>query len=418
MTRRLDPAAVQQLLAGVDAADAAYAVAWPGRPTGRQPVQVLYVPADQITPTTTSDAGRTASDLVDRFAPDVARFADLTGLGSHAVAGRVHQQVITKLRDEPVEDLRIDFEDGYLGRSEEQEDADARAAAGALAAAIDQGIAPPFFGLRVKSFSDGLARRSVATLDRFLGTLLDNAGQLPPGFVITFPKIVSVDHVKAFVDVLAALEQANGLAEGALGFEAQIETTASVLGPDGVVALRGIRQAGAGRLRACHFGVFDYTAALGLPAEGQRLDHPGCDLARHLMQITFAGTEVMLSDGSTNVRPANDSIEELHRVWRSHAAHVRHSLAHGFTQGWDLHPSHLVSRYATVFAHLLSGLDGVIDRLAAWQEGQSSAAAIERPTSGIMDEPATITVLTRHLQRAVDCGAISQAQVDHRFGRD
>lgn len=403
----LSAARVAALLDGVDVADAVYRSRWPGRPPTRQPVQVLYVPADRVTARTAPDAGAHAADLLQRHAPGARGFAEVMGL-DQAVAAAVRERVVAKLAREPVEDLRVDFEDGYLGRDDAQEDADALAAARALGGAAIAGLAPPFLGLRVKSFADGLARRSVATLDRFLGALLDTAGALPDGFVVTFPKIVSVDHVAAFADVLAALEDAHGLAEGVLGFEAQIETTAAVLAPDGRVALPGIRDAGAGRLRAVHFGVFDYTAALGLPAGEQRLDHPACDIARHLMQLTFAGTEVRLSDGSTNARPSRDTTDELGRVWRVHAAHVRHSLAHGFAQGWDLHPAHLVSRYATVYGHLLTGLDHVLDRLAAWHVGDAGGA--------VMDEPATAAALDRHVRRAVECGAVDQADVDRRLG--
>ncbi|WP_370325811.1 aldolase [Euzebya sp.] len=405
---RLGAEAVEGLLAGVAAADEAYRRDWPGRPAGRQPVQVLYVPADRVTATTAVEAGRTAADLLARFAPSTARFAEVMGLGSSGAAGEVRERVAAKLDHEPVEDLRIDFEDGYLDRDDAEEDADATRTGRALGEAHRDGTAPPFAGLRVKPFADGRARRSVATLDRFLSAMLDVTGSLPEGFVITFPKIVSPAHVGAFVDVLAALEDAHGLASGSLAFEAQIETTASVLGPDGRVALRDIRDAAAGRLRAVHFGVFDYTAALGLPVDGQRLDHPACDMARHLMQITFAGTEVRLSDGSTNVLPAAEADADLHRVWRRHSRHVAHSLAHGFTQGWDLHASHLVSRYAAVYAHLLHGLDGVLDRLAAWRASEQRG--------GVADEPATVTVLERRVRQAVECGAIDAAVVDARLG--
>lgn len=403
---RLNRATVDRLLAGVQSADQAYRAAWPGRPSGRQPVQVLYVPADRFSASTAADAGQEAARLLDRFAADIATFAEVMEVDPD-LAGRVRERVAAKLATEPVEDLRVDFEDGYLGHSDAEEDHDATATAQALGTAITDGQAPPFIGLRVKSFADGQARRSVATLDRFLAALLDTVGDLPDGFVVTFPKIVSVDHVAAFVDVLAGLEEANDLEEGTLGFEAQIETTASVLGPDGRVALRDIRTAGAGRLRAVHFGVFDYTAAVGLPPEEQRLDHPACDFARHLMQVTFADTEVRLSDGSTNVKPATDTAEEVHGVWRTHAAQVRHSLAHGFVQGWDLHPSHLVSRYATVYAHLLDGIEEVQERLAAWRTGGRGGA--------VMDEPATITVLERQVQRAVDCGALDMISENPEF---
>jgi hypothetical protein len=409
-TGALDPAEVDRLLAGVDEADAAYLADWPGVPATRQPVQVLYVPLDRVHPETARRYGSAALRLLEAHAPDGATLARACGLTLEpALAERVHERVVAKLEHEPVEDLRCDAEDGYLDRSPETEARDATTAAVAVAAAIADGIAPPFVGIRVKSFTDGLARRSVATLDRFLATLLDASGEVPDGFVVTFPKIVAIEHVAAFAGVLRALEETHGLAERRLRFEAQIETTPSVLGPDGRVALRDIRDVADGRLVAAHVGVYDYSAGLGLPPDEQRLDHPALDFARHLLQVTFAGTEVRLSDGSTNVVPADDSTAEAHRAWGRHAADVRHSLRHGFVQGWDLHPAHLVSRYAVVFADVLAGIDGALDRLARWDAGDSSG--------GVMDEPATIRTLEVAVQRAVDCGAVDGDEVQRRTGR-
>ncbi len=398
-TRRLTADVVDGLLAGVAAADAEQRRHWSGPSGRRQPVQVLYVPAHQVTDQTVATVGRRAAGLLADHLPDGGVLARVMGLPRADLGSRVRERVLAKLAEEPLEDLRVDFEDGYVGHDEAEEDHDANAAGVAVGHMVRDDACPPQVGLRVKSFTDGLAGRSVATLDIFLGALLEVAGHLPDAFVVTFPKIVSVAHVAAFVDVLAALEQAHGLPAGALGFEAQVETTQALLAPDGRVALRDLRDAGAGRLRSVHLGVFDYTAALGLPPSQQRLDHPACDLARHLMQVTFAGTEVALSDGSTNVRPADDSTAAVHACWQVHAGHVRHSLAHGFAQGWDLHPAHLVSRYAAVFGHLLDGIDVVLDRLAAWAAGRPGPG-------GVMDEPATVAVLRRQVGRAVACGAL------------
>jgi len=405
---RLDATTVDQLLAGVDAAEATYRAGWPGVPPTRQPVQVLYVPADRITADLPRAYGTEALRLLAAHAPDDASFAAAMGVDDE-VAGDVRARVADKLATEPIEDLRVDLEDGYLGRSDDEEARDAVAAATAVAGWVSDGTAPPFVGLRIKSFTDGLARRSVATLDRFVGTLLEGLGALPDGFVITFPKIVAVAHVRAFVEVLDQLEAAHGLPRGRLRFEVQIETTPSVLDGDGRVALRDIREAGDGRICGAHLGVYDYTAGLGLPPDEQRPQHPACDFVRHLLQVTFAGTEVRLSDGSTNVVPTTDTPAELHRVWSQHAAVVRHSLAHGYVQGWDLHVSHLVSRYATVFADLLSGLDDVLDRLGRWYATEQGGS--------VLDEPATVRQLEAHVQRAVDARAVGPAEVQARTGR-
>jgi hypothetical protein len=401
---RLDGRTVDALLAPVGPGDDEAAAGWPGTPTTRQPVQVLYVPADRIHAGLVTELGHEARRLLDTHAPDPDRFAAAMGIGDVDLAARVRARLAAKLEREPVEDLRIDVEDGYLGRDAATEAREVTAAARAVAAMVGDGSRPPFVGLRVKSFTDGLAPRSVASLDRFVGTLVDELGTVPEGMVITFPKIVSVRHVAAFVEVLAALEVALDLPARTLRFEAQIETTASVLGADGRVVLRDIRAAGDGRLVAAHLGVYDLTAGLGLPPDEQRLEHPACDHVRHLLQVTFAGTEVRLSDGSINAVPAADTAAEHGRVWSRHAAAVRHSLAHGYVQGWDLHVSHLVSRYATVFAHLLAGLDDVERRLAAWETGTAAG--------GLLDEPATIRRLTAQLRRAVGCGARDADDLD------
>ena len=412
MEPRLDPATIDRLLTGVEAADAAYHDAWPGPPPTRQPVQVLYVPADRITDDLPTAYGAEARRLLDTHVADLDTFAAGFGIGEH-LADQVRERVAVKLGSEPIEDLRVDLEDGYLGRSDDEEARDTVTAATAVARWTRDGVAPPYVGLRVKAFTDGLARRSVATLDRFVGTLLEQLGSLPDGFVITFPKVVAVEHVAAFVAVLDALERAYGLAVGRLRFEVQIETTASVLGPDGRVALRDIRAAGDGRICGAHLGVYDYTAGLGLPPGQQRPQHAACDLVRHLMQVTFAGTEVRLSDGSTNVVPRDDTQAELHRVWATHAAVVRHALAHGYVQGWDLHVSHLVSRYATVYADLLDGMDDLLDRLARWYAPQSVAGG----GAALLDEPATIRRLEAQVQRAVDAQALDVEVAASRTGR-
>jgi citrate lyase beta subunit len=319
------------------------------------------------------------------------------------VAERARARVHAKLEREPVEDLRVDFEDGYGARSDQDEDRHAGDAARAVHAAREAGTAPPAFGLRVKSFADGMQARSVRTLDVFLSALIDAAGGLPEGFVVTFPKVTTPEHVVIFAEVLERLELGFGLSEGTLRFEAQVETPRSILDADGSVAARRIVDAANGRLTAMHVGVFDYTASLGLMPWEQRLDHPANDVARYLLQVALAGTGVAISDGSSNVVPASDRTEDVHAAWRVHAGHVRHSLGNGFYQGWDLHPSHLVSRYAAVYGWLLPHLDDATARVGGWRSGAAS--------EGVLDEPATVTSLLRYLRFAVSSGAVDEDEI-------
>ncbi|XRQ02892.1 DUF6986 family protein [Actinomadura welshii] len=373
----------------------------PGGADGRQPVHTVYVPADRFSRSTPADFGAEALRLLNTHTPGAGSFGAAFGLDPE-IAGLVRERVAAKLSSEPVEDVRIDFEDGYGVRPDAEEDAHIEQVVEAVATAYQVKGLPHYWGVRVKSFADGGHERAMRTLDGFLTALRDRLGRLPGGFTITFPKVVAAEHVALFAEYLDRLETALGLPNGILRFEVQIETPESILDGDGRAAPRGIAAAAAGRLTAAHFGMFDYTAALGLPPHEQRLDHPACDFARHVMQVSFAGTGVRLSDGSTNVVPRNDGPDEVNATWATHAAHVRHSLRHGFYQGWDLHPAHLPSRYAAVYAFHLEGVDDVIGRVRAWHEQAAGNA-------GVMDEPATVKALTARLRRAVDCGALDES---------
>lgn len=366
-----------------------------------QPLQTLYVPADRVTATTTVEFGAEALRLLDEHAPDAASFVSAFGVDA-AVAERTRVRVRAKLERASVEDLRVDFEDGYGARPDDEEDRHAEATARAVRAARADETAPPSFGLRVKSFADGAQERSLRTLDTFLTTLTEGAG-LPDGFVVTFPKVTTAEQVAAFAAALERLEAGLGLAERSLRFEVQVETPRSVIGPDGSVAAPAMLEAAGGRLRAMHFGVFDYTAALGLMPWEQRLDHPANDFARHALQVALAGTGVWISDGSSNVVPASDRTEGVHAAWSVHAHHVRHSLRRGFYQGWDLHPAHLVSRYAAVYGWLLPHLDDAASRVRAWRRRVGA--------HGVLEEPATVASLLRFLRFAVSSGAVDEAEV-------
>ncbi|WP_283134306.1 DUF6986 family protein [Rhizohabitans arisaemae] len=358
-----------------------------GQPAGRQPVHTVYIPADRFDAGTVSELGTAAARLLD------TRFdAEALGLTSddQAFAGLVRSRVAAKLAAEPVEDVRIDFEDGYGVRPDGQEDADVGRAVEAVAAMAAGKTLPRRWGLRIKSFADGHADRALRTLDGFLTGIADATGGLPEGFTVTFPKVTRAEYLDEFERFLEALERSLGLPDGTLRFEMQVETTQTVMF---LLAGRGRTP----RLAAAHFGVFDYTASCGLPPEEQRLDHPACDFARHVMQVAFAGTGVELSDGSTNLVPASEAAADVHAVWRTHSALVRHSLSHGFHQGWDMHPAHLVSRFATVYAFHLARQAGYTARVSAYQE--------QAEQSGLLEEPATIRALSAILRRGTDCGA-------------
>ncbi|MBD0740002.1 DUF6986 family protein [Streptomyces sp. CBMA29] len=388
--------------------DAELARRYPGDPGTRQPVHTVYVPADAFGARTVRDWGDQALAALDAHAPDAAALAAVLGLPvgrSTGLAAEVHDRVRAKLEREPVEDLRIDFEDGYGPRPDPEEDAAAVAAARTVTAAVADGSAPPYVGIRMKCMEAAVRDRGIRTLDLFLTTLLDGGG-LPDGLLLTLPKVTFPEQVAAMARLCEEFEKAAGLPRGRIGFEIQIETTQAILGPDGTVTVPRLIDAARGRATGLHYGTFDYSAACGVSAAHQSMDHPAADYAKAVMQVAAAGTGVRLSDGSTNALPVGPA-ERVHDAWRLHYGLVRRSLARAYYQGWDMHPAHLPTRYAAVYAFYREGLDASAARLAAY---------VAKAGGDVMDEPATARALSGYLLRGLDCGAIDAEEVTERTG--
>jgi citrate lyase beta subunit len=383
--------------------DRQLATRYPGSAGARQPVHTVYVPADRCHPGLAGEWGAQALAVLAEHGPSAAELADGLGLPADLV-DQLYDRVRAKLEREPIEDLRIDFEDGYGHRSDGEEDADAVSAAGALAAA---GHATPFCGIRFKSLEAATRRRGIRTLDLFLGALLGH-GSLPAGFVVTLPKVSSAGQVEAMAGLCERLEQAHGIEPGRLRFELQIETPQAVLGADGTATVAQMIHASRGRCSALHYGTYDYSAAVGVAAAYQAMDHPAADHAKAVMQVAAAGTGVQLSDGSTNVLPIGDRQQVL-AAWRLHLRLVRRSLERGYYQGWDMHPAQLVTRYTGTYGFFRDGLAVSAARLRAYAE---------KAGSDVLDEPATAQALAGFLVRGLDCGALDEAETYALTGLD
>ncbi|WP_327701730.1 DUF6986 family protein [Streptomyces decoyicus] len=384
--------------------DADLARRYPGDPGTRQPVHTVYVPGDVFAADTVRSWGDQALAALDEHAPDAAALAAVLGIPD-ALAADVHDRVRAKLTREPVEDLRIDFEDGYGPRPDAEEDEAAARAAALVAAAYDTGTAAPYMGIRMKCMEAAVRDRGIRTLDIFLTGLME-AGGLPDGLVLTLPKVTYAEQVTAMVRLLEAFEKARGLESGRIGFEIQIETTQSILGADGRATVARMIEAAEGRATSLHYGTFDYSASCGVSAAHQSLDHPVADHAKAVMQVAAAGTGVRLSDGSTNVLPVGPT-ERVHDAWRLHHGLVRRSLARAYYQGWDMHPGHLPTRYAAVYAFYREGLEQAAARLVAY---------VAKAGGAVMDEPATAKALSGYLLRGLDCGAVDTAEVARLTG--
>ena len=394
----------------------------------RQPVHTVFGGAHLFRAGVVERFRAVALASLGAYAPDAESLAAALGLGPGVPAAIVHSRVREKLLREPVEDYRIDFEDGYGVRATEEEDAHAEAAAREVAAGMVAHTLPWRVGIRVKSFEDGERERSKRTLRIFLSTLMSGAGSLPSNFIVNLPKVTSVGQVTEFVDILAALEREFGLADGALRFEVMVETPQIVLAADGRSPLPLLAGAGGERLTGAIFGAYDFTASLGITAAHQSLRHPACDFARNMILVALAGTRIQLSDGATAVLPvpvhahpaagaltaaqADENRRGVHAAWRLHSDNIRHAMASGFYQGWDLHPAQLVSRYAATFAFFIEGLDAAAARLKNFLAKSAQATRV----GAAFDDAATGRGLVNYFLRAVGSGAVTEQETAEKVG--
>ncbi|MFI5108288.1 MAG: DUF6986 family protein [Terriglobales bacterium] len=423
MTRSLSDHSTHAIMARLEQANARVARLYPGETGRRQPVHTVYGGAHLFTGDIGRKLGAAALRTLDEYAPDPAAFANAFGF-DRRLAETIYQRVRSKLEREPVEDFRIDFEDGYGNRPDAEEDGHAIAAAEQMAAGMAAGRLPPFSGIRIKPLSEELRQRSIRTLDLFVTTLVRKAsGRLPANFVVTLPKVMAVEQMSALIDVLELLERATGLPAGSLKMEFMVEVTQSVLNERGESNLLHLVAAARGRCVAAHFGAYDYTASCGITAAHQQMLHPACDFAKHMMQVALAGTGIWLSDGATNVMPVpvhaaapggppltaeqkEENRRAVHRAWALAFSHIQHSLTNGYYQGWDLHPAQLPARYAAVYAFFLENLEASSERLRNFVKKSAQATLVGE----VFDDAATGQGLLNYFLRAINCGAITEAE--------
>jgi citrate lyase beta subunit len=422
MPTSLSAAAVSASLASLAKANRRYARDFPGERGDRQPLHTVYGGAQLFKSTTTQKLGELALAHLREYAPDARTLADAIELpGGARLAEAVYQRVVAKLEKEPVEDYRIDFEDGFGNRPDDEEDAEAERTAREVAIGMSESTLPPFIGIRIKTLSEELKARAIRTLDLFLTTLLgETGGKLPEGFVVTLPKITCVEQVETFESILKQLERALGLAPRTLRMEMMIELTQTILDRKGRSPLPRLARAAKGRCVGAHFGTYDYTASCSITAAHQHMAHPACDFAKHMMQVAFAGTGIALSDGATNVMPApphkganltdeqqEENTRVVHAAWRLAHQHIRHSLEGGFYQGWDLHPGQLPIRYAAAFGFFLEGLEPASTRLSNFIQKAAQATLV----GDVFDDAATGQGLLNYFLRAWSCGAIGEDEI-------
>src|ERR1044071_1341706 len=175
MKTSLSDSALRDLTKRLAEANKTFANNYPGETGRRQPVHTVYGGAHLFKSDSAAGLGSRAQRSLDQFAPDFIAFAKALGLAgaeelpesseagnalkknlesdSGAIrqdnknawlAHKIYNRVNEKLGREPVEDFRIDFEDGYGNRPDAEEDGHAVQAAQQVAAGVVAGTLPPF----------------------------------------------------------------------------------------------------------------------------------------------------------------------------------------------------------------------------------------------------------------------------------
>jgi citrate lyase beta subunit len=397
---------------------------WANPVTWRQPVHTVYVPAHLMT-------GEKRDPQIARTWGDAARAA-LEAYGSAAdlalelgVPARnsatIGALTVAKLEREPVEDLRIDFEDGFTQRGvpledrDADEDARATEAADILADWLDADAdgghprhAPAFAGIRFRSFDPAVRDRGLRTLVIVLsglarrGVLNKVLANDPRALRLTLPKVQHHSQVETFVEILEQLEETFGVPETTrIPFEVQVETPQAIVGVRGEAEPARILAAGRGRILSLHYGTYDYSASLGVDAAEQSMEHPVADHAKDVLQVATTAVGVELSDGSTNRIPVGSPAQILDG-WRIHHRLVTRHLRRAVRQGWDLHAHQLVTRHLATIAYFRASWEVSAERLRDYVAGDETRW---------MDEPATAKAMSGYLLRAHACGAVTDEEL-------
>jgi citrate lyase beta subunit len=424
---------------------------YPGDKPDRQPVHTVYGGANLFKSDSTSKIGSIALNNIQTYSPNFVTLAKVLKLRGFEklphlekdiekltrkldkmgeterkeedawLAYSVYNKIIKKLQTEAVEDFRIDFEDGFGNRPDEEEDATAVNAALELAEGMKNKTISPFIGIRIKPFTEDLKYRGVRTLDIFLTTLLEKTdGVLPENFVVMLPKVTIPEQVITLIRLFGIIERANNLAPGSLKMEIMVEATQIVMDEEGQNPLLRIIKASEGRCIAAHFGTYDYTASCGITAKYQTMGHAVCDFAHHMTKVALGGTGIFISDGATNVMPIGphrgdnltfeqlkENREAVHKGWLTGFNHTTHSLINGLYQGWDLNPAQIPMRYAATYNFFLSSYEDAAIRLKIFVE----RAAISTLTGDVFDDAATGQGLLNFFLKAVNCGAITENEI-------
>ena len=381
------------------------------------PVHVMYGGAHLFSENTFSKICQMAQDAMKFAATDGKSLRALVGADwTDDFAGNLFTRVTKKLADEALEDYRIDFEDGYGVRPDEEEDAHAKSTAATLVTLARGLKTPRHVGFRIKPLSIVAMRRSLRTLAIFIKELAA-VGVKDSGLkhlVVTLPKVTNAEQVATLVDILEGYEDEHRLGPGFFGVELLVESPEAFLSIDGTLPLPGFIAAARGRCKSLHFGIYDFTSSLGIGSAGQAIDHLACDFARMWMQVAAGlAPGLGISDGIINRLPlvpkerSKSAIAAFQDTWRYNYTQMTRSLTLGYYQGWDLHPSQLPVRHVANHVFVLRELDQAVSRLKMFTDKASKASHV----GGVFDDRASVLGLINFFERAVSSGVLTASEV-------
>jgi citrate lyase beta subunit len=378
-----------------------------------QPSGTLYGGAQRFKVGALAKLGDHVQSFFQRHVDSDDAFVACFGVPTATSVATLRERLRASLQRAPLEDVRVDFEDGYGPHGDDEEDAHARLVGEALAEKRTTGW-PQRVGVRVRALESGTAKRALRTLTIVVDTMV--AAGWRPGrepFRVTLPKVTHLQELAMAARALERLEADHELPERSFVVEAMVETPEALLDREGRVPLVLWPGMARGRLGALHFGAFDYLSSLGVPARSQSLDHPACLHARASLALGAARAGIEVSDGTFLEIPVGPhreaiagSIEEqenqeiVARALRHHAERVRRQLAEGYAQGWDLHPGQVVSRRAALLTAYVEGRDDVLRRM----DGFLSAGARAARSGTAFDDAASARSLLATLRRGIRLG--------------
>ena len=280
-----------------------------------------------------------------------------------------------KLAEEPVEDLRIDFEDGYVGPDgpwdDAEEDAHVREAAHALAESQQAEAAPPFTGIRIKSFERPTRAPRRADADPVRG----GAGGVPRVRRRLRGDPAQGDQHRAGGGLRARRLGDRGRAgpgrpvaalrdpgrDAAVGARARRHRAG---GPDGPRVRRAAD-------RRCTTAPTTTRPSAGSPPSSSRSSTrspttPSWSCRRPppapaCASPTARPTCCRSATATRCTRPGSTTTGWSPAPWSA-----------GFYQGWDLHPGQLPTRYAATYAFFRAGLPRALSRLQDYAGRRSS----------------------------------------------